>query len=368
MVEGPHAPVAPAADSATQQPQTESPTERQVERQIEHQTQAQIVALQAATTIEPGTDESDDGYGTDYDSRASTSISSSVRDYAFEHGRRYHQYRAGQYQFPNDEPEQEREDMKHSMVVHLCGGKLHYAPLKNPQQIIDLGTGTGIWAIDMGDEYPSAQVLGTDLSPIQPSFLPPNVRFMVDDAESPWFSAPDSLDFVHARNMCAAIKDWPQLLSQAYTCLKPGGWVEIQDPHYQARCDDGTMNEDYPVAKFFNTVKEGLAVFGVDLLGAKKNADLLRDAGFTNVEEKVFKIPIGVWPRNKTMKLIGLYMRSVIYDGLQAISLGPFTRGLHWTPEEIEVFLISVRKALMNQATHSYVTFHVVYGQKPGES
>ncbi len=38
--------------------------------------------------------------------------------------------------------------MKHAMVLHLCSGKLHYAPLDNPQQILDVGTGTGIWPID----------------------------------------------------------------------------------------------------------------------------------------------------------------------------------------------------------------------------
>lgn len=71
-----------------------------------------------------------------------------MRDYAFEHGRRYHKFREGRYQFLNDESEQEREDMKHAMVVNLCGGKLHYAPLNNPQKIIEIGTGTGMWAID----------------------------------------------------------------------------------------------------------------------------------------------------------------------------------------------------------------------------
>lgn len=112
------------------------------------QTQAEIVAHQAETTIEAGNDSEDAGYETESESRVSTSISSSVRDYAFEHGRRYHKFREGTYQFPNDESEQEREDMKHAMVVNLCGGKLHYAPLHNPQNIIDVGTGTGIWAID----------------------------------------------------------------------------------------------------------------------------------------------------------------------------------------------------------------------------
>lgn len=91
---------------------------------------------------------SDDGYGSSAPSAASTSISSSVRDYTFEANRRYHKFQEGSYQFPNDDPEQEREDMKHAMVTNLCGGRLHFAPLENPQNILDLGTGTGIWVID----------------------------------------------------------------------------------------------------------------------------------------------------------------------------------------------------------------------------
>jgi ribosomal protein L11 methylase PrmA len=82
-------------------------------------------------------------------SSASTSIGSSVRDYMFENGRRYHSFRAGAYNFPNDDVEQEREDMKHAMVRLLSGQKLHFAPLgNNPQNILDIGTGTGIWAIE----------------------------------------------------------------------------------------------------------------------------------------------------------------------------------------------------------------------------
>lgn len=99
-------------------------------------------------TIEADDAASDAGYESDSASRASTSICSTVRDYEFENNRRYHRFQEGRYQFPNDEPEQEREDMKHAMIVHLCQGKLHYAPLESPQKILDVGTGTGIWAID----------------------------------------------------------------------------------------------------------------------------------------------------------------------------------------------------------------------------
>lgn len=65
------------------------------------------------------------------------------------------------------------------------------------------------------------------------------------------------------------------------------------------------------------------------------------------------------------MRLIGLYLRTVLIDGLQAISLGPLTRGLKWTKEGVEVLLVDVRKCLMDSSQHMHYTFHSFYGQKP---
>lgn len=94
-------------------------------------------------------DASDGGYESEGFSSGSTSAESSVRDYMFENGRRYHRFREGAYNFPNDDVEQEREDMKHAMVKLLCGQRLFFAPIgDNPQQILDIGTGTGIWVIE----------------------------------------------------------------------------------------------------------------------------------------------------------------------------------------------------------------------------
>ncbi|KAB5543128.1 S-adenosyl-L-methionine-dependent methyltransferase [Coniochaeta sp. 2T2.1] len=355
----------------TSSPKTSSPTAAGGRDEA----QDLAAAHEAETTIEadpalagPGAndDDDDEAYGSDDSaSRASTSVSSSVRDYTFENNRRYHKFREGRYHFPNDEPEQEREDMKHAMIVNLCNGRLHYAPLENPQTILDIGTGTGIWAIDMGDEYPEAEVIGIDLSPIQPAWVPPNVKFMVDDAETAWVWKPSSLDYIHIRHMTSSIRDWPTLISQAYTALKPGGWIELQELRFVLGCDDDTLKPDDPVAGFLNNIKEGLAQFGVNLLAMEKNPDNVREAGFTNVEERIFKVPLGVWPRNTKMKTVGLYNRSMIYDGLQGISMGPFTRGLKWSPEEVELYLVGIRKAVHNSGVHSYLPFHVTIGQKP---
>lgn len=51
--------------------------------------------------------------------------------------------------------------MNHHICLILLDGKLHLAPLPEdkPIRILDVGTGTGIWAMDMGDKYPNAEVV-----------------------------------------------------------------------------------------------------------------------------------------------------------------------------------------------------------------
>lgn len=48
--------------------------------------------------------------------------------------------------------------------------------------VLDIATGMGDWAIGMGDYFPQSQIIATDLSPIQPDEVPPNVNFYVEDS------------------------------------------------------------------------------------------------------------------------------------------------------------------------------------------
>ncbi|RSL77872.1 hypothetical protein CEP52_017679 [Fusarium oligoseptatum] len=129
-------------------------------------------------------------------------------------GHRYHAFREGTYLMPNDEEKQGRMDLLHHVSNLALKGELHRSLIKDPCRVLDLGTGTGIWAMDFADEHPSAEVIGTDLSPIQPGWTPPNCLF-----ETEWqYSGP--FDFIHGRELegCIADDDRPfaQLRSLMY--------------------------------------------------------------------------------------------------------------------------------------------------------
>ena len=95
--------------------------------------------------------------------------------------------------------------------------KLYLAPafLRNGSRILDIGTGTGIWAEEMGETREDCTVIGIDLSPIQPAWGLQNVMWQLDDVEDDW-TYTQAFDFIHSRFMAGSIKNWHRLLSQCF--------------------------------------------------------------------------------------------------------------------------------------------------------
>ncbi|KAI9894484.1 MAG: hypothetical protein M1814_003242 [Vezdaea aestivalis] len=315
--------------------------------------------------------EVDSAYDTDGDSTysatfdTSTSITSSVTNYMFENGRRYHGYKGGRYMIPNDEMEMDREDMKHHISMLMLEGRLHLAPIpKLPQRILDVGTGTGIWAIQIADIYPSAEVIATDLSPIQPTWVPPNLKFEIDDAEAEWLYDANSLDLVHLRYMAHAIRKWPILFEQAQRALQPGGWIEIVDWHFIPASYDNSLPKDSQIQAFYDVMADAARKVGLDFGIAHKLRGMIEEAGFANVREEIFDLPMGPWPKDPRLKEIGMFQQIQVTEGLSGIAMGLLTRVLGWTTQEVEVWLVGVRNEMRDRSVHSFWKMHVVYGQK----
>ncbi|GAD92425.1 TAM domain methyltransferase, putative [Paecilomyces variotii No. 5] len=301
---------------------------------------------------------SDGGSSTD-------SLTSSVFSYQYENGRRYHAYRQGEYVIPNDEKEQDRLNLHHHIFSMVVGGALYRAPIsKHVGNVLDLGTGTGAWAIDMADEHPQAVVTGTDLSPIQPSWVPPNCRFIIDDFELEWnFSQP--FDFIHARSIEGSVKDYQRLFSQAHRNLKPGGWFEVADATVGVFCDDESVERAPNLLEWRDRLIEASGKFGKQMGVSHRYKDWMVEAGFTDVTEEVYKVPYSPWPKDPKLKELGRYQQVLMLEALEAYSFALFTRVLGWTNAEIQLLLVGVRKELLDRQFHGYSKLYFVYGKKP---
>lgn len=82
-----------------------------------------------------------------------------------------------------------------------------------------LSLGLTFLALAVAEKFPSARVIGTDLSPIQPDWSAPNVEFRVEDLEDelrPWTNIYTDADLIHIRAMLNTLKNPQRLLAKAF--------------------------------------------------------------------------------------------------------------------------------------------------------
>ncbi|KFA70371.1 hypothetical protein S40285_01750 [Stachybotrys chlorohalonatus IBT 40285] len=322
-----------------------------------------VEAPLVADTFDDASD-GDSALGIDDDQLSSESLRSSIYNYQQENGRMYHALSKGKYILPNDEDENQRLDIQNYHFLLTFEGRRCFAPgAETARRVLDVGTGTGIWAIEFADEHPDADVIGVDLSPIQPDFVPPNCQFEVDDIEKEWtWSQP--FDYIFSRMMVGSFSDWDGYVRQASDNLVPGGWIEMIDCLFPIETDDDTLSDDQAISKWIKLLIEASANLGRPLTDAKHHEQRLVDAGFINVHRKTFKWPTNSWPKDRHHKEVGLWTLANIGGGLEGLSMALLTRGCGWSKDEVLAFLTQVRKDLRDPRIHAYWPIVVVYGQK----
>lgn len=154
--------------------------------------------------------------------------------------------------------------------------------------------------------------------------------------------------------MFSALQDWPRILAQAHTAIRHNGWLEITEMDIIPTSDDGTVTKDYKLTQYFDILKRAASGRGFNLSVAPDLKRLVTEAGYSNIEENVYKLPMGPWAADTDLRVVGLYHREQFLDGIQGIILKYLTQVEGWNPEEVEVFIAAVRAQIMDKNIHCY--------------
>ncbi|KAK5656471.1 hypothetical protein OQA88_4854 [Cercophora sp. LCS_1] len=213
-------------------------------------------------------------------------------------------------------------------------------PAQGP--ILDLGTGTGIWASEYATENPSHAIHAVDLFP--PSHPhPPNCHYASLDVETPslptWDATipPSTYALIHTRMFLMVLRDPHAVLRRIFRALAPGGRVEFQEKQDPYRADDPSpAAQDTPLLRHSRLRIEAAKKCGLDRTVAGKIAGWMAEVGFADVRVEERRIPIGGWmDGDEAMKMAGELFKECLVWGTEGICKQVFMEGLGWDAGQV---------------------------------
>ena len=261
------------------------------------------------------------------------------------------------YVLPSDDQEINRLDFQHYMLRHILRGN-YAAPIVNPRSILDVGSGTGRWAIEMATLFPQTNVLGTDINPSVPEnapgvALPENLAFTPGNILEGLKFPDGSFDFVHMRLLIFAIPEarWPDVVRELVRVTRPGGWVELVETGPQQR---GGPAMDQLV----DWITQASVKRGVNPLLGPRVGDFLKMAGMANVTSRAISLPVGAYGGR-----VGRLAETDVFGVVGGVKGLVTSMGIT-TPEAYDDAMRQARADL--NSYQCALPFYIAYGQRPG--
>ncbi|KAK0622432.1 S-adenosyl-L-methionine-dependent methyltransferase [Immersiella caudata] len=286
--------------------------------------------------------------------------------YREENGRSVHRHEYG-YHFLSDNGDHRRLDVQHHLWYLTLDGNLSLAPLSDNvdsvRRVLDLGTGTGLWATDFAEEHSASEVTAVDLKPTVPRFNPSNVTFSTFNYESEW-SFPHKFNYIHSRMANSSVADWPSYIRKAYEALAPNGHLELQEFHLATT--SSPQDTSSPLLRTTPLISTSASQSGRPLVDLSALPSLLVSAGFKDVTIAYEgRWPSNHrWPHDDKEKELGRWNYVNFVSGVGGF-LAWFLPKLGWKAEEIERLVEEVKGDVGDGGRKAFWPVIVIYGRKP---
>ncbi|KAL8710995.1 MAG: hypothetical protein Q9220_004594 [cf. Caloplaca sp. 1 TL-2023] len=288
----------------------------------------------------------------------SLSLSGSVFEQIIEDERGYAN---DSYFMPCDDQEQTRLAVTHQCFTSILNGQLTFQMIpRSARRILDIGTGIGDWAIAVAESFPKAEIIATDIACFQPSNVPPNVFFEIDDAQEEWTYA-EPFDYIHIRGLSGAFTDWSALYIKAFRHLRDNGILEV--------ADFGHLHTTEPIPDSYLSIYNGAYMSACEKAGIRAGLEhmqktMLESAGFSIAKSRTIDVPLGTWLPDRRKKVAGKMALIATLEGLEAMSLRLLTRHLAWKAEDVRDLCGKVQEELMRPGVRPYIPCQFTVARK----
>ncbi|KAI8988914.1 S-adenosyl-L-methionine-dependent methyltransferase [Pilobolus umbonatus] len=217
-----------------------------------------------------------------------------------------------------EERDKDRQTRQHYVLKQVFGGNLHVDPVNEDSRILESACGLGLWTIEMAQQYPNCEIIAIDK--LLPSDrlkmnddLPRrnttgSIKFQYGNVLEPLAFPDNHFDLIYQREIGTSIAfdQWPNMLAEFYRTMKPGANIELVE-------HDLLFSNVGPILAYFNEWCL-IAAESVNTIQCYSDyiCGLLEDAGFINVEELLFEIPVGEWPEDDMQKQHGYLYKELV--------------------------------------------------------
>ncbi|KAL2153140.1 hypothetical protein VTH82DRAFT_4295 [Thermothelomyces myriococcoides] len=297
-------------------------------------------------------------------------VDNTYRDVVVYANREFQRYALenGIYFAPVDDDEIDRLQYMHGIFNMMFDNRLIFPPIPRPRRILDCGSGSGAWAMEVAEQYPecenagfldkefedadSASVIGIDIYPYPvPEDIPPNLEFQVDDLNSPSTFPSNYFDLVHSRMMAGGIhaNRWMNYLSDILRVLRPGGWCQMVEIYFNAQSDNGTLTSNHALQIWSQSYMQSIQPLK-DPRAPLRLQNWMVQAGFVEVESRMLTLPLSGWPTDPRENAIGAANQANLHRLMSSLSVYPLAHALNMTDAEIQLLIAQARSEANNPA------------------